>query len=196
MNNWAQMFVVYHWACWVIILADNRLKYFSYFFPEKMFWQQVEIFFLFFPRKYVLTKVEIFFLFFPRKYVLTFHENCLQGRQFSWNVKAYFQGKIWKVLSICHLLNLPRAFYILSVISQTLIANLHYRYSRMACWRTESRSLDGIFNPRHHGESPELWASTVYVGKDQDVGSSLLYSGWKQLWSSRSSHHHCNSGLL
>ena len=48
------------------------------------------------------------YFFFPRKQVLTFHANCLQWRQFAWNVKSCFLGKIRNVSSICHLLNYPR----------------------------------------------------------------------------------------
>ena len=39
---------------------------------------------------------EIFFLIFPRKQNLTFHANCLQWRQFAWNVKFCYLGKIRK----------------------------------------------------------------------------------------------------
>ena len=42
-------------------------------------------------------KLMMFFLFFPRKEDLTLHANCLPRRQFAWNVKSYFQGKIIKV---------------------------------------------------------------------------------------------------
>ena len=51
---------------------------------------------------------EIFFLFFPEKKDLTFHANCLLRRQFAWNVKSCFLGKIRKISSICHLLKMPR----------------------------------------------------------------------------------------
>ena len=53
-----------------------------------------------------------FFLLFPRKQVLTFHTKCLHQRQFSWNVKSCFMGKIRKKKkkksAICCLLNKPR----------------------------------------------------------------------------------------
>ena len=46
-------------------------------------------------------------IFFPRKQHLTFHANCL--RQFAWNVKSCFLGKIRKNTSICRMLKfLPR----------------------------------------------------------------------------------------
>ena len=47
-------------------------------------------------------------LIFSRKQDLTFHANCLQWRQFAWNVKICFPGKIRKMSPTCHLLNLPR----------------------------------------------------------------------------------------
>ena len=37
---------------------------------------------------------QIYFLFFSRKQDLTFHANCLHWRQFAWNVKSCFIGKI------------------------------------------------------------------------------------------------------
>ena len=37
------------------------------------------------------------FLIFPRKQDLTFHANCLLRRQFAWNVKSCFLGKIRKI---------------------------------------------------------------------------------------------------
>ena len=37
------------------------------------------------------------FLIFPRKLELTFHANSLQWRQFTWNVKSSFLGKMRKV---------------------------------------------------------------------------------------------------
>ena len=43
-------------------------------------------------------------LIFPWKQVLTFLANCLLKRQFAWNVKSCFLGKIRKI-SICCLLN-------------------------------------------------------------------------------------------
>ena len=46
-------------------------------------------------------RFEIFFLFFPRKQDLTFHANYLLRRQFAWNVKSCFPGKIRKISSIC-----------------------------------------------------------------------------------------------
>ena len=47
----------------------------------------------------------IFVLIFSRKQGFTFHANCLQWRQFAWNVKSSFLGKITKLSSICFLLN-------------------------------------------------------------------------------------------
>ena len=38
--------------------------------------------------------LKYFFLIFPWKQVLTFYANCLQWRQFAWNVKTCFLGKI------------------------------------------------------------------------------------------------------
>ena len=43
------------------------------------------------------SKLMIFFYFFPRKLDLAFHANCLQWRQFAWNVKSCFLGKIRKI---------------------------------------------------------------------------------------------------
>ena len=57
-------------------------------------------------------------LSFLRKQVFTFHANCLPWRQFEWNLKACFMGKIRKNISICHLLkNLPFVLSINSVSS-------------------------------------------------------------------------------
>ena len=51
---------------------------------------------------------DIFFIF-PRKQDLTFHANCLLRRQFAWNVKFCFLGKIRKNISKCRLVEiLPR----------------------------------------------------------------------------------------
>ena len=41
-----------------------------------------------------ISKYLLLFLFFPRKQDLTFHSNCLPWRQFAWNVKTCFLGKI------------------------------------------------------------------------------------------------------
>ena len=60
-------------------------------------------------------QIDDIFLIFPRKQDLTFHANCLPqeticGRQFAWNVKSCFLGKIrkmfqnvvcWKFYSEC-----------------------------------------------------------------------------------------------
>ena len=54
---------------------------------------------------------EIFFLFFPWKPTLTFHANCLLyilRRQFAWNDKVDFLGKMIKLPSVCRLINLLR----------------------------------------------------------------------------------------
>ena len=67
---------VYHAILCVKVSEDNILKYFSYF---------------------------------SHKTDLTFHANCLLrflGRQFVWNVKAYFLEKNKKNISKCRLLNL------------------------------------------------------------------------------------------
>ena len=40
---------------------------------------------------------DVIFLIFPRKQDLTFHANCLLRRQFAWNVKSCFLGKIRKI---------------------------------------------------------------------------------------------------
>ena len=55
--------------------------------------------------------IEIFFVIFPRKHVLVFHANCLQCKQFAWNVKFCFLRKIRKLLLICGLLNLAIQWY-------------------------------------------------------------------------------------
>ena len=47
-----------------------------------------------------------FFVFFSRKQDLTFHTNCLQRRQFAWNVKTCFMGKMKKNSSIYGLLKI------------------------------------------------------------------------------------------
>ena len=52
---------------------------------------------------------EILFWFFPEKLDLTFHANCLLRRQFAWNIKSYFLGKIKEIWAIYHLLNLPHS---------------------------------------------------------------------------------------
>ena len=39
---------------------------------------------------------KIFFSYFSKKKVFTFHTKCLLRKQFAWNVKAYFLGKIKK----------------------------------------------------------------------------------------------------
>ena len=41
--------------------------------------------------------IDSIFLIFPRKQDLTFHANCLQWRQFAWNAKSCFLGKIRKI---------------------------------------------------------------------------------------------------
>ena len=43
---------------------------------------------------------------FPRKQASTFHANCLNWRQFTWNIKSYFLEKIRKNISICCLLKI------------------------------------------------------------------------------------------
>ena len=54
-------------------------------------------------------QIDDIFLIFPSKQDLTFHANCLLRRQFAWNVKSCFLGKIRKNISKCHLLKiLPR----------------------------------------------------------------------------------------
>ena len=48
-------------------------------------------------------KLMIFLSFFLEKRILTLHANCLLRRQFAWNVKSYFLGKIkkyFKMLSV------------------------------------------------------------------------------------------------
>ena len=45
--------------------------------------------------KFSRWQTDDFFLSFPRKQNLTFHANCLQWRQFAWNVKTCFLGKIF-----------------------------------------------------------------------------------------------------
>ena len=42
-------------------------------------------------------QIDDIFLIFPSKQDLTFHANCLLWRQFAWNVKSYFLGKIRKI---------------------------------------------------------------------------------------------------
>ena len=54
-------------------------------------------------------QVDDMFLIFPRKQDLTFHANCLLRRQFAWNVKSCFLGKLRKIFSKYRLLKiLPR----------------------------------------------------------------------------------------
>ena len=58
-----------------------------------------------------MTKWRYFLLFFfsSRNHDSTFHAKCLHSRQFAWNVKSGFLGKIRKNISKCHLLTiLPR----------------------------------------------------------------------------------------
>ena len=55
---------------------------------------------IFYPARVVNSaddKLAIFFLFFPEKKDLTFHANCLQWRQYAWNVKSCFMRKIRKI---------------------------------------------------------------------------------------------------
>ena len=52
--------------------------------------------------------LEIFFLFFPENKLWSFHANCFQKwqfawKQFAWNVRAYFLGKIRKMSSMNYL---------------------------------------------------------------------------------------------
>ena len=49
-----------------------------------------------------------YFSYFPRKQALIFHANCLHWRQFAWNVKTCFLGKMRKNISICLLKISPR----------------------------------------------------------------------------------------
>ena len=42
-------------------------------------------------------QIDDIFLIFPRKQDFTFHANCLLRRQFAWNVKSCFLGKIRKI---------------------------------------------------------------------------------------------------
>ena len=76
------------------------------------------------------------FSYFSRKQDLTFHANCLQWRQFAWNVKTCFLGKI-KIFSKCHLLKvLPKVlnikvcivvlFYTLQIFSKPLWNSRRY----------------------------------------------------------------------
>ena len=54
-------------------------------------------------------KLMIFFLIFPGNRIWQYNTNCLHWRQFAWNVKPCFLGKMEKSISICHLLKiLPR----------------------------------------------------------------------------------------
>ena len=69
---------------------------------------QIDNIFLIFPRKQDLT-FHANCLLIPRKQDLIFHANCLLRRQFAWNVKSCFLGKIRKNISKCRLLKiLPR----------------------------------------------------------------------------------------
>ena len=52
-----------------------------------------------------------YFFLFSQKTGLKFYANCLLKRQSAWNVNAYFLEKTRKVLSVCHLLNLPWEWY-------------------------------------------------------------------------------------
>ena len=53
-----------------------------------------------------------FFLLFPRKKDLTLNADCLQRRQLAFSVRSYFLRKCRRSTSVCRLLNLPIAWYI------------------------------------------------------------------------------------
>ena len=94
------------------------------------------------------------FLTFPRKQDLIFHANCLHWRQFAWNIKSCFLGKIRKNISLCHLLkNLPRVlcvkqYSMLVIISETKtyeniqVRESHWHHlSTMIPMRSQNRSV-------------------------------------------------------
>ena len=62
------------------------------------------------------------FLIFPRKQILTLHANCLQWRQFAWNVITRFLGKIRKIFLnvVCWIL-LPRVHSVKNLQVQTAL---------------------------------------------------------------------------
>ena len=57
-------------------------------------------------------KLTIFFFFYQKI------------RQFAWSVRSFFLGKVRKVLSICHLLNLSIAWYVLNRTFSQAVAHL------------------------------------------------------------------------
>ena len=59
-----------------------------------------------------------YFSYYPRKQVLTFHANCLHWRQFAWNIKTCFLGKIRKISSTCRLLKQPREVHVMVNLSR------------------------------------------------------------------------------
>ena len=73
-------------------------------------------------------QIDDIFLIFPRKQDLTFHANCLLRKQFAWNVKSFFLGKIKKNISKCRLLKiLPR---VLSIKAPLMLSMLGKHESR------------------------------------------------------------------
>ena len=63
-------------------------------------------------------QIDDIFLIFPSKQDSTFYANCLLRRQFAWNVKSCFLGKIRKNISKCRLLKiLPRVLSVKGVSS-------------------------------------------------------------------------------
>ena len=69
-----------------------RQEKYQYFLVEKMCLNLYHSLGIFSRRQ-----IDDIFLIFPRKQDLTFHANCLLRRQFAWNVKSCFLGKIRKI---------------------------------------------------------------------------------------------------
>ena len=78
------------------------------------------------------------FLNFPGKQDLTFYASMLHWRQFAWNVKTCFLGRIKKNILICHLLKiLPRVLSINNITFDLLNLN-------SSTWHFKSFFLAGL----------------------------------------------------
>ena len=100
--------------------------------------------------------LKYFFHIFPRKQDLTFHANCLLRRQFAWNVKSDFLGKIEKMSSYRCLLNLLKADWLVSTLS-AIQRNYQKINSVMFAFKHILSILHGIAWSRF------LWVPTKYV---------------------------------
>ena len=98
----------------VVLFGIALMRLFKWWVPIARFWRELTLplsglikqttkwwYFFCFPRKQDLTfhancllKCQILF---PRKQDLAFHANCLHWRQFAWNAKSCFLGKIRKI---------------------------------------------------------------------------------------------------